>query len=157
MPNSPTAIVDALESLHEAEQGSVFRLLGDDSPFVTSAPEDVRAPLRRLHDVNRRHSHELAGAIRRLGGTPRARAAREPSGEESYLKFLSLRFLVPKLLHEKELMLERYNNALRALPKTAPADIADLLRQQVAEQSANVDDLQATAARVSSPAGSKSA
>jgi hypothetical protein len=147
----PAAIVDALESLHEAEEGSVFRLMGEGSPYVASAPEDVRVPLRRLHDVNRRHSHELADAIRRLGGTPRARPARDPSGDESYLKYLSLRFLVPKLVHEKELMLERYHNALRALPKTTPADIADLLRHQLAEQTANVDALQATAARVSAP------
>ena len=153
--SSAAAVVDALQSLHEAEQGSVFRLMGEGSPFVTTAPEDVRAPLRRLHDVNRRHRDELATAIRQLGGgAPASRPPAGPVGEESYLKFLSLKFLVPKLLHEKELMLQRYNNALRALPKTAPPDVADLLKRQVAEQSANVDELQATVARVTTPARS---
>src|SRR4051812_29630937 len=146
MPNSPAAIVDALQSLHEAEQGSVFRLMGEGSPYVTAAPESVRAPLRRLHEANRRHVRELADAIRHLGGTPQGRRGPEPTGDESYLKFLSLKFLVPKLVQEKELLLARYHNALRALPKTAPPEVTTLLRRQVEEQAANVKDLAAVAA-----------
>jgi hypothetical protein len=145
VPNSPAAILDALQSLHEAEQSSVFRLMGEGSPYVKAAPESVRSPLRKLHDANRRHVRELADAIRQLGGSPQAPPPQQPTGDESYLKYLSLKFLVPKLVQEKELMVARYHNALRALPKTTPEELTTLLRRQEAEQAANVDELQATA------------
>ena len=145
MPNAPAAILDALQSLHEAEQASVFRLLGEPAPPVAPLPARVQELLGSLYDVNARHVNELAAEIRRLGDAPRARRPAELTSDESYLRFLSLRFLVPKLVREKELMVERYENAIRALPKNAPAEISDLLRRQLVEQTANVEALQAAA------------
>lgn len=121
----------------------MFRTLSDDSPVVAKVPDAVRQPLRALHDTNARHSQELAGAIRQLGGTPHPR----PAPDDPYLKYLSLKFLLPKLVTEKELMMRRYENALRALPKTAPKDVTDLLQRQRAEQAGHVDTLTAAADR----------
>ena len=139
MPNDPTAIIDALLALHEAEQGSVFRLMSEGSPYVRQAPANLRERMRDLHDVNRRHIEELAEVLRQLGGIPQPR----PAAQEPYLQYLSPRFLVAKLLNEKELMLQRYENTLRALPNSANGDLTDLLRRQRDEQSAHVDALAA--------------
>lgn len=144
----PTAVLDALASLHEAEQSSVFRLLREDSPYVTQAPEPVREPLARLHAVNSRHIKELAETIRVLGGVPR----QVPPADDTYLRYLSLRFLLPKLQDEKALMTERYANALRAMPKSAPEEVVAMVRRQIAEQAANADALVAAAERVLAPA-----
>lgn len=145
MANAPAVILDALQSLHEAEQGSVFRLFGEPAPPVVPLPPRIQELLRRLHELNARHVEELAAEIRRLGGSPRARRPAELSSEESYLRFLSLRFLIPKLSREKELMVERYQNALRALTPAAPTELAGLVRRQMAEQAASVDELRAAA------------
>jgi DNA-binding ferritin-like protein len=119
--------------------------MGEAMPPINPVPPRVHELLRNLYEVNRRHVGELAATIRRLGGTPKAKQPTDLSSDESYLRFLSLRFLIPKLAREKELMIERYQNALRALPKAASSDVSDLLRIQMAEQAANVDELQASA------------
>jgi hypothetical protein len=144
----PIVVLDVLQSIHEAEQASVFRLMGDAAPPVAPVPPRVQEVLRGLYEANVRHVHELAAEIRRLGESPRARRPAELTSDESYLRFLSLQFLVPKLVREKQLMVERYENALRALPKELPAGIPDMLRRQLAEQVANVDALQAAVEKV---------
>ena len=53
--------------------------------------------------------------------------------EERYLAFLSLKFLLPKLVDEKVLILRRYENVLRNLPPDAPPEVAALLRAHQAE------------------------
>ena len=39
----PVAVVDALNSLLEAEQGSVFRFMGEGSPYLSRASADGRS------------------------------------------------------------------------------------------------------------------
>ena len=121
----------------------MFRLMSEGSPYVRQAPAELRGRIADLHETNARHIEELAEVIRKLGGIPQPR----PAAQEPYLQFLSPRFLVAKLLNEKELMLARYQNALGAMPKSANGDVADLLRRQRDEQSAHVDALAAAAGR----------
>jgi len=147
MPGVSVAILDVLQSLYEAERTSMFRLLGEGAPAIGPVPARVHELLRRLYDVNRQHIDELAAVIRRLGDMPRAKPPAELTSDESYLKFLSLQFLLPKLVREKELMIERYENALRALPSDTPEDLTSLLRGQMADQAANVDALEAAVER----------
>ena len=139
VPNTPAAILDALLALHEAEQGSVFRLMSKGSPYVRQAPEELRGRMSELNETNRRHIEELAAVVRQLGGVPQPR----PAPVEPYLQYLSPKFLVAKLLNEKELMLRRYENTLRAIPKSTLGNIIDLLHRQRDEQSAHVDALAA--------------
>jgi len=126
----PVAVVDALNSLLEAEQCSVFRCMGEGSPYLSRASADVRRPLQAMVDANRRYSAALAEMIQRLGGEPVPRPVRP---EEQYLAFLSLKFLLPKLVDEKMLILQRYENVLRNLPPDAPPEVAALLRTHQAE------------------------
>ena len=144
MSTASVAIVDTLVSLFEAERASVFRLMGEGSPFVTNAPPRVRETLLAMKEANVRHVAALAGAIRTLDGPP----PRPDVPPEPYLNYLSLKFLLPKLADEKELLIQRYENALRAMPEDAPREVVDLLRSQDAEHKRDVETLRAAAEHV---------
>ena len=113
----PVAVIDALNSLLEAELGSVFRFMGEGSPYLSRASADVRRPLQEMVEANHRYATALAEMIQRLGG-------------EQYLAFLSLKFLLPKLVDEKVLILQRYDNVLRRIPDAPPEVLELLLRHQ---------------------------
>ena len=125
----PVAVIDVLNSLLEAEQNSVFRFMGEGSPYLSRASADVRRPLQEMVEANGRYSMDLARMIQRLGGEP---VPRRVQPEEQYLAFLSLKFLLPKLVDEKILILQRYENALRQL-SGAPPEVLDLLRRHQVE------------------------
>ena len=144
MQTASIAIVDTLISLFEAERASVFRLMGEGSPYLADAPPRVRETLMGMKESNVRHVAALAGAIRTLDGPP----PRPELPPEPYLNYLSLKFLLPKLADEKELLIQRYDNALRALPKDAPREVVDLLRGQDAEHKRDVETLRAAAEHV---------
>src|SRR5882762_78506 len=105
MSAAPVAVIDALNSLLEAEQGSIFRFMGEGSPYLSRASADIRRPLQQMVETNDRHSAELYALIDHLGGIPRDRAIRL---EEQYLAFLSLKFLLPKLVAAINLTSRRY-------------------------------------------------
>ena len=130
MTSPPAAVIDALNSLLEAEQGSVFRFMGDGSPYLSRATADVRRPLQEMVEANQRSVLALATMIQRLGGQPTPRQVRP---EEQYLAFLSLKFLLPKLVNEKVLIFQRYENVLRGLPPDAPPEVAAMLRSHQAD------------------------
>lgn len=136
MPGS-VAILDALASLLEAEQNSVFRLMGEDSPYLRQAPTDVRQALQEMVRSSQQHEDELRQTIRLLSGTPTG--PRRPDPDEPLLNFLSLKFLLPKLVNSKELMVERYQNALRAIT-AQDGDAVPVLRRHLAQHE---DDLRA--------------
>lgn len=144
MPSPPVAVVDALNSLLEAEQSSVFRFMGEGSPYLSRATADVRRPLQEMVEANLRHVAALGTMVQRLGGYPNPRPVRS---EEQYLAFLSLKFLLPKLVTEKELIIRRYDNALRAIPEP-PAEVVRLLRMIQADHRAHVDVLKKSAQAV---------
>ena len=144
MTSPPAAVVDALNSLLEAEQGSVFRFMGEGSPYLSRATADVRRPLQQMVEANQRHVAALGMMIERLGGYPVPRPLR---AEEQYLAFLSLKFLLPKLVDEKQLITRRYDNALRAIPD-APPEVTRLLRAIQSEHKAHAEVLKKAADEV---------
>jgi len=141
MASPPVAVVDALNALLEAEQGSVFRFMGEGSPYLSRATADVRRPLQQMVEANRRHVMGLASMIQALRGVPMPRPVRT---EEQYLAFLSLKFLLPKLVDEKMLILQRYDNALRRIPD-APPEVLGLLRRHQEECRAQLETLKKAA------------
>ena len=142
MSSPPVAVVDALNSLLEAEQNSVFRFMGEGSPYLSRASADVRRPLQQMVESNRRYVMTLAQMIQRLGGEP---VRRQVQPEEQYLAFLSLKFLLPKLVNEKTLIFQRYENALRGLPPDAPPEVAAMLRAHQVECRAQLEALKKAA------------
>ena len=113
-------ILDALGALLEAELGSVFRFLGQGGCYLSRASADIRQPLAKMiqtPDVHARALHEL---IESEGGYPTRRRLRP---DEQYLAFLSMNFLLPKLIDATKLLIERYENALAVLRNTPPSVI----------------------------------
>src|SRR5688500_19254635 len=70
MTSAPVAIIDALSALLDSEAHSVFRFMGEGSPYLSRATAEVRRPLQQMVETNQRHVSELAGLIDRLGGVP---------------------------------------------------------------------------------------
>jgi hypothetical protein len=144
MPSAPVAVVDALNSLLEAQQNSIIRFMGEGSPYLSRATAEVRRPLAEMLRNNVRRRRELHDLIEYLGGYPLP-ARLQP--EEQYLAFLSLKFLLPKLVDAKRLVIQRYENAERAVgPESPEAD--DLLRRHLADHRAELAVLEKAAADV---------
>ena len=142
MSAAPIAIIDVLNSLLEAEMGSIFRFMGEGSPYLSRAGADIRRPLLEMVQTNQRHSAELYGMIDYLGGVPRARPIHE---EEQYLAFLSLKFLIPKLVDAMKLTIRRYENALKAIGQGLD-DVNRMLEAHVTEHREALKVLEKSAA-----------
>src|SRR3954451_23228301 len=100
MSATPVALVDTLNSLLEAERTSVFRFMGEGYPYLNRANVDVRRPLQEMVNTIDRRGEMIVEQIDTLGGEPNT----APLGidpEEQYLAFLSLKFLLPKLVEAK--------------------------------------------------------
>ena len=137
------AVIDALNGLLEAELNSVFRFMGEGSPYLSRATADVRRPLAEMVATSDRHAAELSDLIESLGGYPLPRSLRP---EEQYLAFLSLKFLLTKLADEKRLMIRRYENALRSMGKEASPEIVRVLNGHIATHQGQLQILDKAAA-----------
>src|SRR6202167_2995136 len=121
MSTPSAAVIDALNSLLEAEANSIFHFVGTGSPYLDHAGPEIRQPLEEMRKHLDQHERELSDLIRTLGGEPSTPPA--PQAEDQYLSFLSLKFLLPKLVDAKELMIRRYENVLLAIdmdPQVTP-------------------------------------
>jgi bacterioferritin (cytochrome b1) len=128
-PAAPVAVVDALNALLEAEQNSIFRFMGEGSPYLSRATVEIRRPLQQMMDTSYRHCGQLYALIEHLGGDPRPRGLQP---EEQYLAFLSLKFLLPKLVDAKKLTIRRYENTLKSV-ENSPDEVTEMLRRHIAE------------------------
>ncbi len=144
MPATPLAILDVLNDLLEAQLNGVFRFMEESSPYLGRADVEIRQPLQDMAAAAKRYGQELAALIESLGGFPRAPGLHP---EEQYLSFLSLKFLLPKLVDAKKLMIRRYQSALSALPD-APANVRDLLQSQLNGQQEELTVLEKAAVHV---------
>jgi hypothetical protein len=144
MESPSVAVIDALNSLIEAEVGSIFRFVGEGSPYLGRAGAEVRRPLQEMVERNDRHATELAALVHRLGGEPAVPLA--VRAEDQYLSYLSLKFLLPKLVDAKELMIQRYENVLRVVRDRE--EIREVLERHLAEMRADLDVLRKAAGDV---------
>ncbi len=145
----PAALVDTLNSLLEAEQSSIFRFMGEGYPYLNRATVDVRRALQEMVATIDRRAAMLAGQIESLGGVPNF-GPRGVDREEQYLAFLSLKFLLPKLVEAKHQMIERYENALKSIrgDEDGAVDMKSLLTALLEEHQSQLKTLEETAARV---------
>ena len=147
---TPVAVVDALNSLLEAELNSIFRFMGEGSPYLSRATVEVRRPLQEMVVAEKRRAGELANLIDLMGTVPTPVVGIRR--DEQYLAFLSLKFLLPKLVNEKRLHIERYENAIKGLNgaalKLAPHEVVPLLQSHLAELRNELASLEGAAAHV---------
>ena len=149
---SPLAVIDLLNSLLEAEMNSVFRFMGEGSPYLSRATVEVRRPLAEMVINERRRAGELADLIESLGTVPTPHAG--VRRDEQFLAYLSLKFLLPKLLEEKRLELQRYENALRGVKPfpRVPPEVPAVLNAHLAQLRAELAALEQAAAHVAATA-----
>jgi hypothetical protein len=126
MPTAPANVIDALNSLLEAEVNSIFQTVEEGFPYLSRTVAEVRKTIMELADLSRRHAQELASLIDSVGGVALPRHIVNPEGQ--YLAYLNVKFLLPKLIAEMDLLLQRYSNAGLALEKGHPAVAAELDR-----------------------------
>jgi len=143
---APIALIDTLNSLLNAEQTSVFRFMGEGYPYLNRATVEVRVRLQEMVATIEQRAIRLADQIERLGGVPDF-APRGVDREEQYLAFLSLKFLLPKLVDAKKTLIERYENALGAMGKSESRDLVSSLLE---EHRSQLKTLEEAAARVAS-------
>lgn len=148
MPTLAVAIIDALVSLLEAEANSIFQFVGEGSPYLTGASPQIRQGLVEITHHLDQNTRELVEQIRRLGGAPITPPAED--AEEQYLPYLSLRFLLPKLVEAKKLMIRRYENALLAVQGNA--EVVQTLERQLARMHVDLATLQRMEVQTSKPA-----
>src|SRR5581483_10887081 len=103
MSATPVALVDTLNALLEAEQSSIIRFMGEGYPYLNRANVEIRRPLQEMVATIDQRAARLASQIESLGGVP-SFAPRGIDREEQYLAFLSLKFLLPKLVEAKREM-----------------------------------------------------
>jgi bacterioferritin (cytochrome b1) len=138
----PAAVIDILNALLESQQNSIIRFMGESSPYVGGASAAVREMLRRLLDNNLKRAEDLYRLIEKLGGRPRPRGLQP---EEQYLAYLSIKFLLPKIIDAKELIIRRYENALLSL-QNAPPEVTEAFKKQLAEHRTELEELKSAAA-----------
>jgi hypothetical protein len=149
--STPVALVDTLNALLEAEQTSIFRFMGEGYPYLNRATVDVRRPLQEMVNTIEMRARALADQIESLGGVPTF-APRGIDREEQYLAFLSLKFLLPKLVEGKKEMIERYENATKAVRGSdeGATEAKALLARLFDEHRVQLKTLEEAAARVAS-------
>lgn len=135
MAGLPVAIADALVTLLDAERASIFRLTGEDSPYLNEAGPDLRKMLQGMAEESLRNERELADLLR-PGDGPVVNSSRVRP-DPSYLEYLSLRFMIPKLANAKGVTIRYYENALRALGKDGQ-EIQTVLRRHLAQHKADL-------------------
>jgi bacterioferritin (cytochrome b1) len=152
MPAAPVAVVDVLNGLLEGEMASIFRFLEQGTPYLSRTTAEIRQPLHEIVETTHRHIGELHGLILDLGGVP-IPSALHP--EEQFLAFLSLKFLLPKLVEAKRFVIQRYENALKAIRGAAAPQVIALLEQHLDTHRRQLQVLEQAAERVAVKDGQK--
>ena len=65
MTSVPIATVEILNDLLDAELNSVFRFMGEGSPYLSRATAEVRKPLAEMVESSSRRAGELFDLIER--------------------------------------------------------------------------------------------
>ena len=116
MSATPVAVVDALNSLLESQQRSIIRFMGEGSPYLTRATAEVREPLHQMLRNNLRRCEDLYRLVEKLGGAPPAQRA----AGRAVPGLPVAEVPAAQAGRRKELIIRRYENALRALGKDPP-------------------------------------
>ncbi len=149
MISGSVAVVDALNSLLEAEADSIFRVMGEGSLYLERLPESLRPPILKLAEDANRHAQDLRNLIVHLGGTPARTDHIRP--DEHYLTFLPPKFLLPKLVGAKKLCISRYENTLAAIGREVAPEALNVVKKHLAEYEADLEMLERVGAETPVP------
>jgi hypothetical protein len=102
--------------------------------------------------AERQRARDLADLLDSLGNVPTPHMS--VRRDEQFLAFLSLQFLLPKLLDEKRLEVQRYENALRGIKPfpQVPPEVPAVLNRHLAQLQRELASLEQAAATVAGAA-----
>jgi hypothetical protein len=125
MTTAPAIVIDQLNELLQAEISSIIHFMGEGSPYLDRADADLRTMLREMVAKIDVRAAAIADLIDWMGGIVRDRS--DVNRDDQYLAFLSFKFLLPKLVEAKQLLIERYQNALGAIEQAADGEEARVM------------------------------
>jgi hypothetical protein len=144
-PPVPVAVVDALTSLLEADENSIFLVVTKNSPYLSRADGELRQQIDAMAQAKQRYGREIHDLIEELGGHVRLGRA---APADQYLAYLSLKFLLPKLVEEKKLCIRRYENALKTIGANGPDHVPEVLKRHLGEMRQELQVLEGASAKV---------
>jgi bacterioferritin (cytochrome b1) len=121
--------IQILNALLTGEIRSIFAYLHDAHPNLNRASAALRQPLENMIAANQRHAREMADRIEFLGAVPHVPPI---PLEEQYLSFLSMEYLLPQLIEDKEDLIARCKKALAELSAT-DLESKTIIQQQLSE------------------------
>ena len=145
MAGLPIPVADALITLLDAERSSIFRLTGENSPYLNEAGPELRKMLQAMAEESLRNERDLADQLRAGDGAVVNSSRVRP--DPSYLEFLSLKFMIPKLANAKGVMIRYYENALRALGSDG-GEVNAVLRRHLSQHKSDLALLHTAAEEV---------
>jgi hypothetical protein len=143
-PAHRSAVVAILNDLLDVELNSVFQFLGDSDPYFSRSNAAIHRPLAEMIAASHRRAKELGNLIDDLGGTPIPRGLQS---EEQNVAYLSVEFLLPRLIGAKELAIRRWESAQDLLGNRSPR-AARLLDVHLAEHRSHLWRLQKAAGAI---------
>jgi hypothetical protein len=129
-------VANAVDRLLAAERGDAFGFLAGAGAYVGHSAA-VWAKVQQVLAAGRHRQAELAALLETLGAMPRAGAF---SADVQYLAFLSMDFLLPKLIAAKQQSIRRYEDALEQIGD-ANAPVAAVLSRHLEEHRAELATL----------------
>jgi hypothetical protein len=127
MTASPASI-EALSALLDTERTSILRFMDEDSSHLTRATVTLRKKVDAMYRANARRVGQLVTTIESLGGSIRPPGVQR---EDQYLAFLTLQFMIPKLIEDKKRSIAAAERA-RTLLASAP-ELAAIVTMQLAQ------------------------
>ena len=132
--------------LLQEEQSDLFHFMSTADPYINRAAAELRRPMQEMIDRGVRQSGELVAVLEQLGGI--ARPVRV-NNEFQYFAYLSVDFLLPRLIDAKRRSIERYQRALRVVP-VADVDVRSVLEGHLAQHLRDMETLSTAVAHASS-------
>lgn len=105
-------VVSILSNLLRLEQAGIFHFMADADPYLNRGAAAIRSSLDQMLEADQKRELEMGEMILDLGGTLRPPPV---SPEQQYLAYLSMGYLLPKLVAARELTISRYESALSAV------------------------------------------
>jgi len=125
-----------LNPLLDDELNSPARYLEVAMPYVEPELVNLREPLKQMLETRRWRCRELIAEIQKFDGEPAVYRFRK---EEQYLAFLSLKYLLPKLIEWKNCAILLHERAL--MQTDEGSDLHDLIARHLEQHRWELDEL----------------
>ena len=132
-------MIAQLNDLLDAELNSVFAFIGNSTPYLDRSHAGMRKQLAALVTASHRRAERLYRLIESRGGSPITRGMQ--MGEQ-HLAYLSIDFLLPKLVEAKRRDIERYREVLHSANGAAALAVREMIAEQTDELAALQKDLE---------------